>query len=241
MLPMVRPAESPVDSPADTPMDSPEVEALDDATEEAGCGEPCVAARRRDKEATKRSLLAAAVEVFAKEGFDGATTREVAARAGVNEGLIQRYFGGKAGLLQAIVAGMWGEKLTTCRLAPPTECLKTEIAGFLKHEIGQAATNRDFMRVLLSRALVDPDLAAMLKRHYKESRIPLLVQRLAHFKEDGRLDPATDLQTLAATIITFAFGLGFMQQVVLAEDPEHLDTMVASIAETVVRGTAAPV
>jgi AcrR family transcriptional regulator len=218
-------------------MTRPEVDILEDEPE-AGCSEPCLVARRRDKEATKKALIAAAVAVFAERGFDGATTKEVAARAGVNEGLIQRYFGGKAGLLQAIVGNMCGERLTACKAAPPSESLKAEIATVLRHEILQADANRDFLRVFISRALVDPALAASLKAHYKESRMPHLVHRLEHFKADGTLDPAVDLEQLAATITTFAFGLGFMQQVVLSEDPKYLDGMIDGIAETVVRGTA---
>ena len=216
---------------------TPEAENLEDESG-TGCSEPCLAARRRDKEATKRALLAAAVEVFARNGFDGATTKEVAARAGVNEGLIQRYFGGKAGLLQAIVGNMCGERLAACRLAPPSVDLETEIATVLRYEIAQAAANRDFMRVLLSRALVDADLAATLKAHYKDSRTPQLVQRLKHFQQNGSLDPAVDLQSLAATITTFSFGLGFMQQVVLAEDPSYLEGIIDNIAATIVTGTA---
>jgi AcrR family transcriptional regulator len=216
---------------------TPDLDTLEDDTG-AGCSEPCLVARRRDKEATKKALLGAAVEVFASRGFDGATTKEVATRAGVNEGLIQRYFGGKAGLLQAIVGNMCGERLSACRMAPPSDSLKTEIATVLGHEIAQAKANRDFMRVLLSRALVDADLAATLKAHYKDSRMPQLVQRLKHFQADGRLDPAVDLETLAATITTFAFGLGFMQQVVLSEDPKYLEGIIDHIADTVVRGTA---
>jgi len=217
---------------------TPNVEILDDETE-SGCSEPCLVARRRDKAATKQALLAAAVAVFAERGFDGATTREVAARAGVNEGLIQRYFGGKAGLLQAIVGNLCSERLTACRAAPPSESLKVEIATVLRHEILQADANRDFLRVFISRALVDPDLAASLKTHYKESRMPHLVHRLKHFQANGTLDAAVDLETLAATITTFAFGLGFMRQVVLSEDPKHLEAMIDAIAATLVRGTAA--
>jgi AcrR family transcriptional regulator len=228
-------------------MTQPETDLLDDETE-TGCpkdadGERCLVARRRDKEATKKTLIAAAVEVFAQRGFDGATTKEVALRAGVNEGLIQRYFakgnvGGKAGLLQAIVGNMCGERLTACRAAPPSDSLKAEIATVLRHEILQADANRDFLRVFISRALVDPDLAASLKAHYKDSRMPHLVHRLEHFRNDGTLDPTVDLAQLAATITTFAFGLGFMQQVVLSEDPKVIDGMIDGIAETVVRGTA---
>lgn len=223
---------------------TPEAETLDDGCPHGADGEPCLIARRRDKEATKQSLLAAAVEVFAQRGFDGATTKEVAARAGVNEGLIQRYFakgtiGGKAGLLQAIVGNMCGERLTACRMAPPSDSLKAEIATVLRHEIMQAHANRDFLRVFISRALVDADLAASLRTHYKESRMPHLVERLTHFQKDGSLDATVDLETLAATITTFAFGLGFMQQVVLSEDPKYLEGMIDNIAATVVRGTAA--
>ena len=230
-----------------SPEVTPEAETLDDDTE-TGCpkdaaGDPCTVARRRDKEATKKALLAAAVEVFAQRGFDGATTKEVATRAGVNEGLIQRYFakgtvGGKAGLLQAIVGNMCGERLTACRNAPPSDSLKTEIATVLRHEILQADANRDFLRVFISRALVDADLAATLKAHYKDSRMPHLVERLKHFQANGSLDPTVDLETLAATIITFAFGLGFMRQVVLSEDPKYLEGMIDNIAATVVRGSA---
>jgi AcrR family transcriptional regulator len=158
--------------------------------------------------------------------------------------LIQRYFakgtiGGKAGLLQAIVGNMCGERLTACRMAPPSDSLKAEIATVLRHEIMQAHANRDFLRVFISRALVDADLAASLRTHYKESRMPHLVERLKHFQKDGSLDPTVDLETLAATITTFAFGLGFMQQVVLSEDPKYLEGMIDNIAATVVRGTAA--
>jgi TetR/AcrR family transcriptional regulator, regulator of cefoperazone and chloramphenicol sensitivity len=207
-------------------------------------GDDCARAKRRDKEATKAALLEAAVATFAARGFDGATTKEVASRAGVNEGLIQRYFahgevGGKAGLLQAILGGLCGERLTACRVAPPADCLKTEIGYFLKHEVEQAQTNRDLLRVLLSRALVDPALAHTMKQHYNDSRIPLLVGRLRPFQADGRLDPAIDLQTLAETIAVFAFGLGFMQQLVFAEDRAHLDALVASTAETIMRGASA--
>jgi AcrR family transcriptional regulator len=211
-----------------------------------GCDESdeCARARRRDKEATKCALLEAAVQVFAERGFDGATTKEVAARAGVNEGLIQRYFakdnlGGKAGLLDAILGGLCGERLTACRMAPAADCPETEIAYFLKHEVEQAQSNRDLLRVMLSRALLDPALARSMKQHYNDSRIPFLVDRLRLYQADGRLDAKVDLHTLAETVAVFAFGLGFMQQLVFAEDHARLEALAASTAATIIRGASA--
>jgi AcrR family transcriptional regulator len=57
----------------------------------------------RDEDKRER-ILAAALEAFSQNGFDGATTREIAARAGVNLGLIQYYFEGKENLWRAAVA-----------------------------------------------------------------------------------------------------------------------------------------
>ena len=48
-------------------------------------------------------LLESALDMFAEHGFDGATTRDIAAGAGVNLGLVQYYFGGKERLWRAAV------------------------------------------------------------------------------------------------------------------------------------------
>jgi AcrR family transcriptional regulator len=57
--------------------------------------------RKRDAEATRAGILKAAKHHFAKSGYDGAYLRDIAAEAGVDAALINRYFGGKEGLFQA--------------------------------------------------------------------------------------------------------------------------------------------
>ena len=59
------------------------------------------AARKRDAEATQAAILEAAKVHFAKSGYDGAYLRDIAADAGVDAALINRYFGGKDGLFAA--------------------------------------------------------------------------------------------------------------------------------------------
>lgn len=54
-------------------------------------------------------ILEAALQTFAERGFDGATTRVIAKRAGVPVGLLQYYFGGKQKLWQAAVDRAFGE------------------------------------------------------------------------------------------------------------------------------------
>ena len=49
----------------------------------------------------RQLILEAALDVFAEQGFEGATTKEIAARAGVTHGLIYFYFASKEDLFQA--------------------------------------------------------------------------------------------------------------------------------------------
>jgi AcrR family transcriptional regulator len=62
-------------------------------------------ARRRSSDEIRRLILGAARELFARQGYDGTTTKEIAAQAGVLESLIFTNFGSKARLFDdAIVA-----------------------------------------------------------------------------------------------------------------------------------------
>jgi AcrR family transcriptional regulator len=60
--------------------------------------------RAYDSAATRRALLDAAQELFAERGFDGATTRDIGERAGVDISAIARYFDSKEGLFLAVIA-----------------------------------------------------------------------------------------------------------------------------------------
>ncbi len=54
-------------------------------------------------EDTRRRILETALEIFAAEGYEGASTRYLAERAGVNLPAIQYYFGSKEGLYRAVI------------------------------------------------------------------------------------------------------------------------------------------
>ncbi|MEV0086893.1 TetR family transcriptional regulator [Saccharopolyspora sp. NPDC050642] len=65
--------------------------------------EPKRRGRRRSGADTKAALLAAAREVFTEQGYDAATVRAIAGRAGVDPAMVNHWFGGKEGLFTAAV------------------------------------------------------------------------------------------------------------------------------------------
>ncbi|MFI5778364.1 TetR family transcriptional regulator [Nocardia sp. NPDC051570] len=60
--------------------------------------------RKRDAGATRAAILGAAQELFAERGFERATVRDIAGRAGVNQALLFRYFGSKDELFRSAIA-----------------------------------------------------------------------------------------------------------------------------------------
>jgi AcrR family transcriptional regulator len=59
--------------------------------------------RRPGKQDTREAILAAAREVFAERGYDGASIRAIATSAGVDPALVHHYFGTKEQLFTATV------------------------------------------------------------------------------------------------------------------------------------------
>jgi AcrR family transcriptional regulator len=77
-------------------------------------------------EDTRRRILDTALELFATDGFEGASTRTLAERAGVNLPAIQYYFGSKEGLYRAVVEQI--AQHMAANIAPLSDRIRSELA-----------------------------------------------------------------------------------------------------------------
>ncbi|WP_438489321.1 TetR family transcriptional regulator [Streptomyces sp. S186] len=93
---------------------------------------------RRDAQGTRRLLLDAASELFAERGYERATVRDIAARAGVNQALLFRYFGSKKALFGEVMAHGGHEQLRT---TPAERLFDVALRGMLA-EGGGPGTDR---------------------------------------------------------------------------------------------------
>src|SRR3954462_12565962 len=105
--------------------------------------------QRRDPVATRKKLLTAAREEFARHGLAGARVDEIAERAGVNKQLVYHYFGDKDALYLAVLEWVYEEiraqerKLNLEGL-PPQSAIKKLIESSFDH----LAAHPDFIMLL---------------------------------------------------------------------------------------------
>lgn len=78
-------------------------------------------ARRDTADERRGEILQAAIRVLAREGLAEATTRKIAAEAGVNQAMLGYYFGGKDELLLAVLQEMMRLTGEIARAAVPTD------------------------------------------------------------------------------------------------------------------------
>ncbi len=119
--------------------------------------------KRLTGEQRRKEIIRAAMEVFARKGFSGSTTRRIAESAGISEAMIYSHFENKEDLYAAII----DEKLKRNeQLFFPVEAMRnkddrqvftTIVSNFLHHHSGDTT----FMRLLLFSALEDHELARM--------------------------------------------------------------------------------
>lgn len=114
----------------------------------------------------RQDILNAAMELFAKKGFRGTTTRDLAAHAGVNEAIIFRHFSTKEALYSAILEFKACEKQEGTACAEIQELAKGSDDARFFEAIGRSFLERHendttFMRLLLFSALEGHELSEM--------------------------------------------------------------------------------
>jgi AcrR family transcriptional regulator len=191
----------------------------------------------RDKEQRRRALIEAANSVFAERGFDAATTREIAERAGCAEGLIHRYFAGKRGLLLAI---MDYKTLTTGEefAADLPICSSVRMrSSRYSYDINPGGKAR-FMRVCVSQAAIDPQLGAAVRERVQSRIVDAIEKRLRVHREAGRIRPEVDIGALASAISGLGFAAGFMARVAFGDSREKCIATARTAAKVFARGAS---
>jgi len=166
-------------------------------------------AGRRPKSRTKKvdtraSILAAARRIFARQGLDGTSVREVAEAAKVNNAMIYYHFKDKEDLYQAVLAdsffglnNIWSEEVFRST-ASTREKIQKYVEKFIRYE----QANEDIRRIVAMEFAGSGNLAACEK--YFADNYTRLIKIFKDGMKNGDLkksDPSLAVASLFGIIV----------------------------------------
>jgi AcrR family transcriptional regulator len=161
-------------------------------------------ARRQRRIARRRGrILAAAAQVFAQQGYAGATTRDIAEAADLAEGTLYNYFGGKREILLAIARESETPMVRALQELGGLEGRQAMVALFEKAlDISEAQL--PFTQTLVSEAWVDDDILQEFVVVRLKQIHQLLTALIAAQVESGVFRPVDP--NLGAQLVMGMFG-----------------------------------
>jgi AcrR family transcriptional regulator len=169
------------------------------------------APRRMNAQERRRQIVRTAMGLFARKGFKGTTTKEIALAAGVNEAIIFRHFPTKQDLYSAII-DLKVEKSREWIAKAHKEAgrRKDDQAVFLELARGILTFHhRDatFMRLLLYSALEGHELSRMFFATQITNHAGFLIDYIAQRIDDGAfqpVDPKVAARAFLGMIVNYA-------------------------------------
>jgi AcrR family transcriptional regulator len=108
--------------------------------------------RAQQREKTRQRIVDVAVEVFAARGFRAASTREIAARAKVSQGLITYHFGSKGELWKAAIGRIFDDLRAGAGALPDAEGVidpNERVRGIVRNYVRFVAAHPELFRVMV--------------------------------------------------------------------------------------------
>jgi AcrR family transcriptional regulator len=132
--------------------------------------------RAENKRRTKKAILSAALELFARQGFFKTTTKEISRRARIAEGTLFNYFKTKEDLalyfLEEELSGLitWFEQEKRLRKATIAE----QLFAVIHHHLERIRPYEDFIGAVYLRALQPSSKLSPLSLHSQEHNLRYL-------------------------------------------------------------------
>ena len=148
---------------------------------------------------TKAAILKAAQQLFADQGYERATVRDIAARAAIDPAMVIRYFGSKEGLFAQATA--FDLRLPNLTVIAKPDIGRTLVAHFL--EVWEGSLSNGSLISLLRAAASNEDSANAVRAIFGGQVVPMLAQ----------IVPLAELPLRAGLVATQIMGLAITRYV----------------------------
>lgn len=153
---------------------------------------------------TRERLIAAAIEVFRSDGYEGARVQDVARAAGMTTGAIYANYRGKADLLFDAIADRTDTELDGL-LQSTTAHETRELLGVLGDRLVQPRREPPLLLEAIVAARRDGTLRELLHERLG-AREELVARLVDQGKRESSIDPELDTAVLARFCVTVALG-----------------------------------
>jgi AcrR family transcriptional regulator len=192
------------------------------------------------EDATRTRIIKAAQRLFARQGFDGTTTRHLAIAAGVAEGTLFRHFTNKKAILIEVATLGWVELLTDL-LTELSEMGSYEaVAQVMRRRMFNLQENADLMRVCFMEAQFHPDLRDRVQTEVIAKMTDVAEAFFQTAMDKGiyrRMNPK-----IVAQVFVGMFAIaGFSHNTIMepGASPQDIKEMAEGIADIFLRGVLA--
>ncbi|MEY2567041.1 MAG: hypothetical protein QOE35_1570 [Actinomycetota bacterium] len=175
--------------------------------------------RRAD---TRERLLRAAAELFARKGVDAVSVDAIADEAGRTSGALYDHFGGKQGLITALVDTMRSELATVIggesgTSNDPARRIDAVWRNFADHPDEQGGLWLLLEHELWLRAARDPELRDALAARYAAGR-----KGMRRAFADWDVDPPVPAKSLPPLVLALLLGLEMQRRLDPSAVPDHV-------------------
>ena len=152
------------------------------------------------RKSSRKKILNAALEVFAKKGYHSASVGSIAKTAGISQGLMYNYFKSKEELLNELMFGIMenlleeflpvknGEKVT-----------RKTITNMINISVDLVLEDPKFWKLYFT-VFLQPDVFAIVMDKIMGSAQPFFKALTAYFKEKGEKDPVAMMRYFSAVM-----------------------------------------
>lgn len=165
----------------------------------------------KDRDTSEARLIAAAKEVFSKNGFNGATTREIAKKAELNIALISRYFESKHGLFLAVVKDKDQQFRNVDLSYPQQETVTLELLKFAEAIFYEFFCDMAFVKIVMGQIFADEKFLKEFRSIFpQKSSHPEFEKRIHNLVKNKKMSESVSASEIAFEFETIVFGMGLI-------------------------------
>ncbi len=186
---------------------------------------------------TRDRILNAARKLFASQGFDGTTTRDLAQTAGVAEGTLFRHFANKKAILVEVATSGWIEILTDLLTELSEMGSYKAVAQVMRRRMWNMQKNVDMMRVCFMEAQFHPDLRDRIQSEVIE-KMTDVAEAFFQTAMDRGIYRQMDAKLVAKVFLGMFAIAGFSNETLIEPDasPQQMQAMAEGLADIFLNG-----